>query len=197
MTPDERRPNMRVVDPQTLGIPGRRPKSPASQIIGRRGFMSTQKLGITASASKNAVIGLAASAVLTLSLTQVVPARAQLMDQLKGAVGSGQGGGALGGLAGGVPSVDKASPGNTAGVLQYCIKNNYVSGASASSVKDSIVSKVTGSGQGTHDSGFQSGDKGLLQTGNGQSFSLGGSGAKEQVTRKVCDLVLQHAKSLL
>ena len=161
--------------------------------------MSTQKLGITASASKNAVIGLAASAVLTLSLTQVVPARAQLMDQLKGAMGSEKGGsgGALGGLGGGVPSVDKASPGNTAGVLQYCIKNNYVSGASASSVKDSIVSKVTGSGQGTHDSGFQSGDKGLLQTGNGQSFSLGGSGAKEQVTRKVCDLVLQHAKSLL
>ncbi|MGD0102924.1 MAG: DUF2501 domain-containing protein [Rhodopila sp.] len=160
--------------------------------------MYAQKFGIKPSASKTAVVGVAALGVFALSLTQVAPARAQLMDQLKGAVGSGEGGGgALGGLGGGVPSVEHASPGNTAGVLQYCIKNNYVGGASASSVKDSIVSKVTGSGQGTRDSGFQSGNNGLLQTGNGQSFSLGGSGAKEQVTRKVCDLVLQHAKSLL
>ncbi len=55
-----------------------------------------------------------------------VAVRAQLMDQLKGAVGGGQtgggggtGGGMLGGLGGGaIPSVGQAAPGNTAGVLQ-------------------------------------------------------------------------------
>jgi hypothetical protein len=140
------------------------------------------------------------TALLALPLLQGLPARAQLMDQLKGAVGGGQGsgaGGALGGLTGGLPSVSQASPSNTAGVLQYCVRNNYVSGSAASSVKDSMVSKVTGTGQGANDSGFKAGNSGLLQTGNGQSFSLSGSGAKAEVTHKVCDMVLQHAKSLL
>jgi hypothetical protein len=142
----------------------------------------------------------AAVALLALPLIPGTPATAQLMDQLKGAVGAGQGGGAggaLGGLTGGLPSVSQASPSNTAGVLQYCVRNNYVSGGAASSVKDSIVSKVTGSGQGANDSGFKAGNSGLLQTGNGQSFSLSGSGAKADVTHKVCDMALQHAKSLL
>ncbi len=138
-------------------------------------------------------------AVLALPLLHPGPARAQLMDQLKGAVGSAQsgGGGTMSGLTGGLPAVGQASPSNNAGVLQYCVRNNYVSGSSASSVKDSIVSKVTGSGQGSNDSGFKAGNSGLLQTGNGQNFSLAGGGVKEQVTHKVCDMVLQHAKSLL
>ena len=140
--------------------------------------------------------GIAVSGLFALSIAGVSPARAQL-DQLKGALGSGQSGGALGGLTGGVPSVTQASPGNIAGVLQYCVRNNYLSGGTATSVKDSLVGKMSGSGQATHDPGFQSGNKGLLQTGDGQSFGLGGSGIKQQVTHKVCDEVLQHAKSLL
>jgi hypothetical protein len=141
---------------------------------------------------------LAGFAAVTTVAMQGPPAQAQLMDQLKGAVGSAQGsGGALGGLTGGLPSVTQASPGNTAGVLQYCVRNNLVSGSAATSVKDSVVSKVTGSGQGANDSGFKAGNSGLLQTGNGQSFSLSGSGVKEQVTHKVCDMVLEHAKSSL
>ena len=130
----------------------------------------------------------------------VVPAQAQLMDQLKGAVGGGQssGGGMLGGLGGSLPAVGQASTSNTAGVLQYCVRNNYLSGGSAGSIKDSIVGKVTGSGQGSNDSGYKAGSSGLLQTGSGQSYSLGGGdGMKQQMTHKVCDLVLQHAKSLL
>ena len=143
------------------------------------------------------LVGFAALAAVAM---QVSPAGAQLMDQLKGAVGSGQSGGAggaMGGLTGGLPSVTQASPSNTAGVLQYCVRNKLVSGSAASSVKDSMVSKVTGSGQGVNDSGFKAGNNGLLHTGNGQSFSLSGSGVKEQVTQKVCGMVLDHAKSLL
>jgi hypothetical protein len=129
------------------------------------------------------------------------PARAQMMDQLKGAMSggeSGAGGGVLGAMGGGgLPSVGQTGTSNTAGVLQYCIKNNYLGSGGASSVKDSLMSKVTGSGKSATDTGFQDGSRGLLQTGNGQNFSLGGSGIKAQVTQKVCDQVLAHAKSLL
>ena len=131
----------------------------------------------------------AASIVLLAQIT-IATAHAQLLDQLKGAMGSGQGGGALA-----VPSVNQASPSNIASVLQYCVQNNYVSGGSATSVKDSLVSKVTGSNH-TPDSQFQQGSNGFLDTGNGSNFSLGG-GIKEQLTKKVCDLALSHAKSLL
>jgi hypothetical protein len=119
-------------------------------------------------------------------------AQAQLMDQLKGAVGGGQSGGGL--LGGGIPSVGQASPGNMAGVLQYCIQNKYVGAGGASSVKDSLLSKVTGQSE---NSGYKQGSSGLLQTGAGQNYSLGGDGIKAQITQKVCDQVLQHAKSLL
>ena len=62
-------------------------------------------------------------------------------------------------------------------------------------MKDSLVNKVTGPGR-APDSQFQQGSNGVLDTGNGSNFSLG-SGIKEQVTKKVCDLALSHAKSLL
>lgn len=138
--------------------------------------------------------------VLVLPQLPVLSARAQLLDQLKGATGMGQNGGAPGGLggalgSGSMPSVGQAGQGNTAGLLQYCFRNNYVSGGAASSVKDSLMSKVTGSGRGTNDSGYQAGNKGVLETGGGQGFSLGGDGIKAQITQKVCDQILQHAKS--
>lgn len=142
----------------------------------------------------------AAALGMTVAVLQIPanPAQAQLMDQLKGATGSGQGGSALGGLGGSsLPSVGQAGAGNTAGVLQYCVKNNYLSGNAASSTQSSLMSKVTGSGHGTSDSGFQQGSKGVLDTGNGKGFSLGGGGIKAEITQKVCGQVLQHAKSLL
>ncbi len=127
------------------------------------------------------------------------PVRAQSLDQLKNSLGAGQGApdSGLGGLGGALPSVDNASPTNLAGLLQYCVRNNYLSGDAASSVKDSLLSKVTGSSRGSTDSGFTAGNNGLLETGQGQNFALGGGGMKAQLTHKVCDLVLQHAKSML
>jgi hypothetical protein len=142
-------------------------------------------------------VGVAIFGLVQLSATS---GQAQLLDQLKGATGSGKSdsGGVLGNLGGGggLPSVGQASESNTAGVLQYGVRNNYVGGG-ASSVKDSLMSKLTGSGQGTNDSGYKAGSNGMLDTGNGQSYSLGGGGIKQQVTQKVCDLILQHAKSFL
>lgn len=161
--------------------------------------MTLLQHGLPRSMSRMSGTGLVLLGVVTFLQLPGHPARAQLMDQLKGAAGVGQsgGGGALGGLGGGIPSVDQASPSNTADVLQYCVRNNYVNGGAASSVKNSILSKVAGSGQNTDQSGFNAGNNGMLQTGNGQGYSLGGGGVKAQVTHKVCDMVLQHAKSML
>ena len=130
------------------------------------------------------------ASVIVLSQAAMTPASAQPLNELKGAMGSSQGVSTLA-----VPSVSQASPSNVAGVLQYCVQNNYVSGGSATSVKDSLVNKVTGPSH-TPDSQFREGSNGVLDTGNGSNFSLGG-GIKEQVTKKVCDLALSHAKSLL
>ena len=60
-----------------------------------------------------------------------------------------------------------------------------------------MVSKLTGSGSGTKDSGFKAGNKGLLETGGGETFGLGGSGLQAKITDEVCDMVLKHAQSLL
>ena len=148
-------------------------------------------------APRTIAIAVAALSIVALSQLPASPAHAQLLDQLKGAVGSGSGDSAVGGLAGGVPKVGQASPSNTAGLLQYCVRNNYLSGGAASSVKDSLLGKATGSGNSSQDAGFQSGNQGVLQTGKGQNFNLGGGGIKQQVTHKICALVLQHAKSML
>ncbi len=136
-----------------------------------------------------------------------VPARSQLLDSLRGAAGSGSGGGAGGpggGLASGLgsglggmstPSVGSASTGNLAGVLRYCVRNNYLGGTGASSVESGLVGKL-GPGA-TSSRQFTSGDQGTLQTGGGQSTSLGGGGLKAKLTHKVCGQVLQHARSLM
>jgi Protein of unknown function (DUF2501) len=120
-------------------------------------------------------------------------AQAQLPGQLGNALG-GLGGG---GSAMGLPAVGSAGLGNTAGVLQYCMQNNYLGAGNAQSVSSGLMQKLGGPATESHDSGFAAGSSGVLQTGQGQGFSLGGSGMKQQVTQQVCNQVLQHAKSLL
>ena len=81
-------------------------------------------------------------------------------------------------------------------MLQYCVQNDYLSGGVADTAKNDLLAKVPGAQQ---SSDFTSGSSGLLQTGNGQNYSLSGLSGdlKSQVSHKVCDLVLQHAQSLL
>lgn len=132
-----------------------------------------------------------------LLAAQAVPAQAQLMDSLKGMAGrssgSQSGGGMLGGLS--MPSVGRAGAGNTAGILGFCMRNNYLGGGDTSSVKDGLMSRL--GGQGSRAPGYQAGNDGLLQTGGGRSYDLKGGGVKAQVASKVCDQVLKHGKSLL
>ncbi len=129
-------------------------------------------------------------------------AESKLLDQLKNQMGggtatsAGNGGGGGGGLAESLgfsmPAIGSNTVGNAAGVLQYCIKNNYL-GGDAASVKDKLLAKVTGQKQ--QQSGFASGAKGLLKGGDGQTlnFKLLSSKVKE----KGCDYVLKNATRLL
>jgi hypothetical protein len=132
--------------------------------------------------------GLGALAVAAQILL-VVSAQAQSLNDLSGALGGTE---ALGGMR----SLDQAGPSNVAGMLQYCVKNNYLGGADKAT-GSSLVGKFTGSGQGTKDSGFQAGSKGFLDTGGGETFGLGGSGLEAKITDQVCDMILKDAQSLL
>ncbi|MCA3826528.1 MAG: DUF2501 domain-containing protein, partial [Burkholderia sp.] len=111
--------------------------------------------------------------------------------------------GNLGGLGGaltggGGASLTPGSTGNVAGLLQFCIQNNYLGGASgggAASVKDALMGKLGGNA--SSDSGYTSGASGILDAGNGGKLDLSGGGLKQQVTKQICDKVLTQAKSLL
>ncbi len=148
---------------------------------------------------KKSLIYLAAACLVAAAFG---PADAQMMNMLNNATGSSGSMGGLGSMGGmSIPSLGSTTPTNLAGVLQYCVQNNYLGGASASSassVKDSLLSKFTGSSSDpSSNTGFTSGSNGILNTGNGQSTTLGGTGLKAQLTQKLCGQVLKHGQSLL
>jgi hypothetical protein len=147
---------------------------------------------------------LIAAAASVFALAPLMPAGAQMSNMLGNAMSSGSSmpGMSMPSMGGtSLPSLSSASPTNVAGLLQYCVQNNYLGGGSAdaaTSAKDSLLSKFTGSSADpTSNAGFTSGSNGVLDTGNGHSTTLGGSGIKAQLTQKICDQVLSHAKSLL
>ena len=114
---------------------------------------------------------------------------------LGGALGGGGGGGAsaLAGL-GGLTSSGTAS--NAAGVITYCMKNNYLSADKASQVKDQLMGKMgLGQKEEPKDEGYASGLSGMIKGSDGKTFSL--DSVKGQAKEKACDFVLDNAKSLL
>ncbi|WP_413707880.1 DUF2501 domain-containing protein [Ralstonia sp. Ralssp110] len=143
----------------------------------------------------------AATATLLIAVLFPAAARAQLGDLIKGAT-QGNSQGATGGLGsigslGGVPSLGSltsGSTGNVAGVLEFCMKNNYLGGATdAASVKDKLLGKLGGAP--TSNPGYTDGTKGILTGSDGNSFDL--SSIKSQITRQACDKILSQGKSLL
>jgi hypothetical protein len=148
-----------------------------------------------------AAAGIAAAAALPLSA-----AHAQLGGMLNQGGGNaatgGMGGlGGMGGIGGGLlpgQSLTAGSTGNAAGILTFCIKNNYLGGDSASSVRDSLMGKLPG-GAATSDPGYANGANGILDTGNGKTLSLSGatSSVKSEITKKACDQILAQAKGML
>ena len=142
----------------------------------------------------------ATAAVLLATLLPVAAVHAQLGDLLNKARPSGadSGAGKLGDLGGALSgqSLTAGSTGNVAGILEFCIKNNYLKGNAASGVKDALMGKL-GGGSAKSDSGYGDGAKGILNSAGGNKVDLGGGGLKAEVTRQVCDEVLSQAKSLL
>ncbi|QEZ44782.1 DUF2501 domain-containing protein [Cupriavidus oxalaticus] len=129
-------------------------------------------------------------------------ANAQLGDMLKssplggGSTGSTQGAaGALSGLGLSPSSLTSGTAGNAAGVIEFCMKNNYLNAdAATSAVKDKLLGSVSG---GTQDSGYTDGSRGILSTSGGNKLDLSGSSLKAEVTRQVCDKILAQGKSML
>ncbi len=134
--------------------------------------------------------------VVTVGVVCAAPVFAQSMPGMGGSSGlSGAASGLMGGGSGAMgsmlPSLSSSSTGNVAGVLSYCVKNNIVQGSSATGA----LSALTGQSGVTSSSGYAAGQQGQIQSGSGNNFSLGG--ASKQIKTKACDMVLQHAQSLL
>ena len=117
-----------------------------------------------------------------------VSAQSDLLGKLKDQAGSSLGEN----LGFKMPAIGSSTVGNAAGVLQYCVKNNYL-GGDAASVKDKLLAKITGQKQ--QETGFASGAKGLLKGGDGKSLNFKLLSSK--VKTKACDYVLKNATSLI
>lgn len=139
---------------------------------------------------------IAAAAILAAMILPATFAHAQLGDLLKQGQSAGSSGGGLADLGGALSgsSMTAGSTGNVAGVLQFCIKNNYLDGNAASSVKDRVMGKL--SGKPSSDEGYSEGEKGILSSSDGKKLDLSGGGLKAKVTKQVCDQILAQGKSL-
>lgn len=138
--------------------------------------------------------------ILIAALLPFQVAEAQLGDVLKQGEKSGLPGGigGVGGLGSLLPgqSLTSGSIGNVAGLLEFCIRNNYLGGKTAASVKDSLVGKLPGRSP-RADPGYDSGSRGILDGSDGGQLDLAGGGFKKQVTKQICDQILAQGKSLL
>lgn len=83
--------------------------------------------------------------------------------------------------------------------MDYCIKNNYLSGDNASSVKDQLMGKITGGGEqpAQSDPGYIKGSQGIVSGSGGQSVDLSMTGMKAAAVKKVCERILEQGKSML
>lgn len=108
-------------------------------------------------------------------------------------------GGKLGDMLGG-NNMSSGSIGNVAGLLQYCVKNNYLGGDSgASGLAGKLLGKTDG---GASNADYQSGLSGILKGNNGKTTDLsnvggGNSDLKSKITTKACDIVLKQGQKFL
>ena len=134
-----------------------------------------------------------------------------LGDALRGQLGGGGAaessgspglGGLLGGGAGGLSALGlggltgSGTASNAAGVLTYCMKNNYLNADKAAEVKNQLLGKLgLGQQEQPKDQGYKDGLMGMIKGDNGQSFSL--DKVKSNLKEKACDFVLDNATSLI
>ena len=128
-----------------------------------------------------------------------------LRGQIGGAGGAAGGTSALGGaLSGGADMsalsamglTGSGTAGNAAGVITYCMKNNYLNADKAAQVKNQLLGKIgLGQKEEPKDEGYLSGLSGMVTGSGGKSFNL--DKVKGDLKEKACDYVLDNAKSLL
>lgn len=108
--------------------------------------------------------------------------------------------GAITDAAGGLntSSLMPGSAGNAAGLLQFCIANNYL-GVEATSTRDRLLAKIGGADAANQDSGYSSGAQGMLTDSDGRStVDITKMGSLENnLTQQACGAVLKNASSLL
>ena len=125
-------------------------------------------------------------ATLALAAALATPVHAnKLMDAMKDQLANS-------GIGNSLPAIGASTAGNAAGVIQYCVKNNYLNAANANGIKDKLLGMVTG--QKPQQTGYANGAKGLLMGSDGQSLNLKGLSGK--LKEKACDYVLKNASSL-
>ncbi|HYP71946.1 MAG TPA: DUF2501 domain-containing protein [Variovorax sp.] len=126
-------------------------------------------------------------------------AQAQSLDSLKDLAGKAAGGGGTSSLGslGSLGSVSSGSMSNAAGIIEYCLKNKYLSGSGVSQVKDGLLGKMPG-GQAAaqKDTGYLDGAKGLITGSDGKKTDLT-SGLTEPIKKQACELVLKQGQSFL
>ncbi|MDR3005256.1 MAG: DUF2501 domain-containing protein [Acidovorax sp.] len=116
------------------------------------------------------------------------------LGSLVGGAGGSAGGlgglGALGGMAG------SGTASNAAGVITYCMKNNYLNANKAAQVKDQLLGKIgLGKKEEPKDQGYKDGLMGVIKGDGGKSFNM--DKIKGDLKEKACDMVLDNAKSFL
>jgi len=142
------------------------------------------------------------AALLTASIAASPMASAFSFDSVKkdaGEMMSGQSSQSTGAASGasllsslGSGSMNLGSMQNVAGVLGYCQDQGYTE-STTDKVKNSLLEKLGGQSQVKEDDSYQQGLSGLLQGGNGQTFSL--SNLKDQVGKKACGMITDKAMS--
>ena len=88
-----------------------------------------------------------------------------------------------------LPSVSSITPGNAAGVLQYCVSKNLVSRTSADAVLDGLTKKPDV----TKSPDFSAGQAGQIV--GDKKFAIGS--APGFLQSQACNLVLERAKTFL
>jgi hypothetical protein len=129
---------------------------------------------------------------------------AQGLGQLKDIAG-GSGLGDAASSLGSLSSITSGSTGNVAGIIEYCMKNNYLNAdnassvGNASSVRNQLMGRMTAGGDQAAESNpdYISGAKGIVTGSGGQSVDLSMAGLKDKAVKKVCEKILDQGKSLL
>lgn len=133
---------------------------------------------------------------------------AQDLGQLKGLLGGGGTGGTpsvpsapgLGSLGslGSLSSIQPGSLGNAAGILGYCVQNDYLNGGDAVSTKDQLIGKLAGSSGQPAESNpdYVNGTNGILSSSSGQTVDLSTAGLKAAAAKQLCGRILDQAKSM-